>query len=74
MTMQQPDNQKGANLSQIDFRWANFHKAVFSEADLDEVDFTGARFYIANFSGADLSKAVWDENTIWPDGIGPLND
>jgi uncharacterized protein YjbI with pentapeptide repeats len=64
----------GSNLSQIDFRWANFHKADFSEANLNEVDFTRAKFYIANFNGADLSMVVWDENTIWPKGIGPLND
>jgi hypothetical protein len=28
----------------------------------------------ANLEGANLSRASYDENTLWPDGIGPIEN
>ena len=42
--------------------------------DFRRADFIGADLSAANINRADLTGAHWDKNTIWPDGIGPLND
>ena len=77
-------NFSAANLNGAYFGWANLAEAIFCGSDLTGTNFNRANFsgaYLgwtnltgAYLSGADFTGAHWDKNTIWPDGIGPLND
>lgn len=65
-------NFKQSNLRSADFRYCFAPFANFNSAYLKSAVFKGANLGRANFCGANLSKAKWDENTIWPKGIGPI--
>jgi len=60
-------NLSGANLFEADLRRATLYRANLSEANLREADLREA-----DLREADLRGAQWDENTVWPKGIGPL--
>ena len=75
---------KGSNLRSADFRFcfapcANFNaahlkSAIFKGANLHFASFVDANLRCANFCAANLSKAHWDENTVWPNGIGRIKN
>ena len=55
--MEQLPNLNGANLSRIDFKWADLASANLTGADLSGTDLRWADLASANLSGADLSNA-----------------
>lgn len=55
-----------ANLFGTDLGWAELRGANLRGADLRRADLRGARL-----SGADLTEAVYDDETLWPEGFDP---
>ena len=53
-----------ANLSGAELRWA-----YLSSADLDGANLRGTKLSWADLSGADLSGAVWNDETVFPEGF-----
>jgi uncharacterized protein YjbI with pentapeptide repeats len=56
-----------ANLFGADLGWAELRGANLHGADLRRADLRGARL-----TGADLSGAVYDDETLWPEGFDPV--
>lgn len=60
------------------FRNAEFGKVCTFEgacmwgAIFDGADLSYAKFKDADLDGADFSGATWDDQTVWPEGIGVL--
>ena len=53
-----------ADLSKAKLRKANLSKANLNSADLSKADLRGT-----NLSDADLSGAVWNDETVFPEGF-----
>lgn len=67
-------NLSGANLRWTNLHKANLHRAIFREADLtraglSEANLRGADLSGAQLRGADLRRALYDDQTQWPDGF-----
>jgi uncharacterized protein YjbI with pentapeptide repeats len=56
----------GADLSGADLSGADLTEADLTEAFLTEADLTGA-----HLTGAWLTRAIYDANTVWPNGFEP---
>jgi uncharacterized protein YjbI with pentapeptide repeats len=70
-------NLDGARFSEASFRLASFDKAdlsgaLFWDADFQHATLRGARMSGAELYGVDFTGARWGEDTIWPEGIGPI--
>ncbi len=62
-----------ADLSRVDFTGSDLSDTDLThtkliETDLTDVDLSGARLDHADLTGAVLDGAVWNEETVWPDG------
>ena len=70
-----------SNLSQTDLSSANLSGAALSYADLSgadlgsanlsDADLIGAELSHANLDEANLEDAIYDEDTVWPEGFDP---
>ena len=56
-----------ANLFGADLGWAELRSANLRGADLRRADLRGARL-----TGANLAEAVYDDETMWPEGFDPV--
>jgi len=70
-------NLKQANISNATATRANFLYADLSGAqcqnsDFSECDLIGANFKVSNYFGITLTGAMYDEETIFPDGFDPI--
>lgn len=54
-----------------DLQGAVFHNAKLNGADFRNADLCGARFDKTDVSGAKLTNAVYDADTLWPEGFDP---
>lgn len=66
-------NINDADAREADFRGCNLEGVHFDQTDLENCNFTGTNlkgtdFYNANLKGVDFERAVFDENTLMPDG------
>jgi uncharacterized protein YjbI with pentapeptide repeats len=59
------------SLRKADLTETNLNKVDLSKADLSGADLRKADLHKANLCGANLSGAVYDKETIWPDGFDP---
>lgn len=57
-------NFEEANLKGANFTGAYFERAILRKADISGVNFTGAKLVATSFEGA-----IYDQNTIWPEGF-----
>ena len=74
-------NMHNVNLLHADISGAMFCGAIFAKTDLKNVDFGCSYIRYASFAGADireakienahLKKAIWDDNTKFPEGLDP---
>lgn len=70
-----------ADLGEADLGGVSLHAALLSgarldlanlsDADLSGAELSGANLSGATLSGADLTDALYDDNTIWPEGFDP---
>jgi len=58
-----------ANFTGAILRGANFNGADLTRADLCKANITGAVFREATFDGLKLADAIFDDNTVWPNGF-----
>jgi uncharacterized protein YjbI with pentapeptide repeats len=63
-----PANLQGANLSGANLQRALLGSANLQEVDLTEANLQGANLNEANLLNADLTGAIFDVNTVLPDG------
>ena len=65
-------NLSGRNLSGADLSGADLSRARLTRADLARANLRGANLTRTNLRGANLKGAVADEETVWPEGFGPV--
>ena len=65
-------NLSGRNLSGADLSGADLSRARLTRADLARANRRGANLTRTNLRGANLKGAVADEETVWPEGFGPV--
>jgi uncharacterized protein YjbI with pentapeptide repeats len=63
----------GTNLSEANLCEANLHGADLSGADLTDADLSGANLSGAKLPGANLRGAKYNDLTVWPDGLNPID-
>lgn len=65
-------NLKGANLKSANFEGAGLSDAHLENADLMEANLKGVYLKGAYLNGASLTSAIYDKNTVWPEGFDPI--
>ena len=65
-------NLTGAELWEANLAGASLLVANLTGANLWHADLTGAKLWLANLTGANLEEAMYDTDTMWPDGFDPV--
>jgi uncharacterized protein YjbI with pentapeptide repeats/menaquinone-dependent protoporphyrinogen IX oxidase len=65
-------NLAEADLSRTDLNWADLSGANLQEANLSDASLCWADLREADLTGANLSGAMYNEQTVWPEGFSPI--